>query len=194
MAARTHLVNIRPVRSRCDRWVLTKEPAFHAQIADTSQLRAAASALITRQYAAAGYGEHEIPDGPDSVTLVLVTDQVIGTLTLTFDGAAGLLADQAYSRFLRDRRNVGGQCVEVTKLAFESGIQGRAAMDLLFDFAIQTMKARRATDLFIEVHPRHAAAYERRLGMWTVGRESQARRVNAPARLLWVDIRLLKTR
>jgi hypothetical protein len=164
---------------------------MRAQIADTPELRASASALIARQYAAAGYGEHEIPAGPDSVTLVLVADQVVGTLTLTFDGAAGLLADHAYSRFLRDRRDVGGQCVEITKLAFDPVSRSQRAIDALFRVAIDVMLERGCTDLFIEVNPDHAGYYSKRLRFWIVGEMTLTERVNAPARLLWIDLRLL---
>ena len=47
----------------------------------------------------------------------------------------------------------------------------------------------RATDLFIEVNPRHAAFYRRKLGFSVVGGEKICRRVNAPAILLHQELR-----
>ncbi|MGI4850223.1 MAG: N-acyl amino acid synthase FeeM domain-containing protein [Janthinobacterium lividum] len=164
---------------------------MRALIADCPALRAAASALITAQYLAAGFGQHEIPTGEHSQTLVVLDQaEVIGTLTLTFDNPAGLLADLAYREFLHDRREVGGRCAEITKFAFSTS--SYPARDALFRLASSILTERGQTDLFIEVHPDHVRFYRRWLRFWTVGEVTITARVNAPARLLWIDLRLFK--
>lgn len=162
---------------------------MRAIVADTEQLRHAAANLVSRQYAGAGLaGVHALPDGPHSVTLaVLDAGAVMGTMTLTFDSPAGLLADAAFRDEIDQRRAAGSLVCEMTKLAFDTAGRSMEALAALVQLAYELGTARGASDLFIEVHPRHAAFYQRMLGFIPVGGKRMNARVNAPAVLLCLD-------
>jgi hypothetical protein len=165
---------------------------IRAQIADTPELRAAANEIIAKKYAAAGYGCHGLACAGQAVPLVVVNqDQVIGTMTISCDSSAGLLVDQGYVDYVNNRRRPGKLCAEITKLAFESPSGSIRAIDVGFSFAVGLLTARGVTDLFIEVNPKQVRFYHRRLGFWPIGDETNAERVTAPARLMWVETQIL---
>lgn len=162
------------------------------QAADTPELLAAAGALVQRQYEAKGFGNHNVPTGENAWTIVALRDaNVIGTLSLVFDGPEGLQADHSYRGYIDDRRAVGGRCVEVTKLAVDRRARGYPTLDAIFRAAVAIMEAANCTDVFAEAKPGHARVYEDRLRFWPVGQETTAARVNAPARLMWNDLQRL---
>jgi hypothetical protein len=166
---------------------------MRAQIADTPELRVAASALITKQYAAKGYGAHQLPESDHAVSIVVLREEVVvGTLTITIDSPAGLLTDLTYGQYVNDRRALGRRCVEITKFAFDA--RDYRAVDAGFRLAIAIMLARGCTDLFAEVNPKQQDFYEKRLRFWSVGAQAVAERVGAPAVLLWIELdRLVQT-
>jgi hypothetical protein len=75
----------------------------------------------------------------------------------------------------------------MTKLAFDVAGRSMEALAALVQLAYQLGTARGANELFIEVHPRHAAFYQRMLGFIPVGPKRLNARVNAPAVLLCLD-------
>ncbi|MGI4848588.1 MAG: N-acyl amino acid synthase FeeM domain-containing protein [Janthinobacterium lividum] len=163
---------------------------MRAQVADTPELRAAAGALVAYRYGQEGYGQPELPTGDNSHTLVVLSGAaLVGTLTVTIDDGTGLLADEAYRQYLDDRRAVKGLCAEITKFAFVESPKSRGAHDVLYRLASDIMAQHGCTDLFIEVNPKQAKYYKERLRFWQVGEVTVSDRVNAPARLLWIDRR-----
>jgi ribosomal protein S18 acetylase RimI-like enzyme len=162
---------------------------MRAIVAHTAQLRAAAANLIASQYAGAGLaGSHQLPDSPHSVTLVVLDDgAAMGTLTLTVDSDAGLLADKTFRAEIESRSKYGRRACEITKLACDPAARSKDALAALLDMAYTYGRSRGCTDVFIEVHPRHAKFYERMLGFVKAGPARLNRRVNAPAVLLWLD-------
>jgi hypothetical protein len=79
---------------------------------------------------------------------------------------------------------------EFNRLALDVEACGKDALGYLFHLAvIFAHRIHRATDLFIEVNPRHAAFYRRKLGFAVIGGEKICRRVNAPAILLHQELR-----
>jgi hypothetical protein len=161
---------------------------MRAAYADTAQLRAAAASLIASQYASVGLtGIHHLPDSVDSITMVVLDGcAVVGTMTLAIDSGAGLLVDKTFPNAAK-QRNVGQRACELTKLAFDPAVQSKEALAVLFHLAFVHGRALGCTDVFIEVHPRHARFYKRMLGFVKVGKECLNARVNAPAVLLWLD-------
>ena len=78
---------------------------------------------------------------------------------------------------------------EFTRLALDADDCGRNALACLFHIGfIFAFRIHRATDLFIEVNPRHALFYRRKLGFEVIGEEKICRRVNAPAVLLHKEL------
>ena len=74
---------------------------------------------------------------------------------------------------------------EFTRLALDIDQCGKEALGALFHLAVMfAYNVHDATDLFIEVNPRHSLFYRRKLGFEVIGEEKICRRVNAPALLL----------
>ena len=160
-------------------------------------LLAEAAALISERYHWRGY---ETPgDGSDqrpSDTLVaLQGGRVHGTLTLGFDGPGGLRADHTFGPRLLAAREQARALVELTRLAVAAQSDGRRVLSALFALACQRGRiAHGATDLVVEVNPRHVAAYRRLFGFTVASETRECRRVGAPAVLLWLDLHTLDRR
>ena len=133
---------------------------------------------------------------PPSETLVaLEGERVHGTLTLGFDGPAGLRADHTFGDRLRTARQQGRMIVELSRLAVAPGTDGRRVLSALFALAYRRGRvAHGATDLVVEVNPRHVGTYCRLFGFTAASDPRQCRRVRAPAVLLWLELRTLDRR
>ena len=84
------------------------------------------------------------------------------TLSLVFDSAAQLPADELYSNQINSLRKRGCVLCEVISLSSdEAGVQGLELMKYLIKFSyIAARHLRSATDLLITVTPRHAEFYK----------------------------------
>lgn len=166
-------------------------------VAMDHSLLAEAAALVSERYHWRGY---ETPgDGSDqrpSDTLVaLQGGRVHGTLTLGFDGPGGLRADHTFGAQLMVAREQGRTLVELTRLAVAAQSNGLRILSALFALAYQRGRiAHGATDLVVEVNPRHVAAYRRLFGFTVASDERECGRVGAPAVLLWLDLHTLDRR
>ena len=154
--------------------------------------RDSANILLNKRYAWRGYQTSGLPDAQssDSVTLVASKlDAVVGTMTISFDGPQGLLADDLFLDKTDRVRGAGREVCEFTKLAMDSVKRSKQTLASLFHVAfIVARRIRGADDLLIEVNPRHVAYYQRMLGFRAVSEERLNLRVDAPAVLLSLDL------
>lgn len=144
--------------------------------------------LIERMYAARGlfpYGTRTELDKRDITIVALQDERAVATLTVRMDHGSGLLADTLYQKEIDDVRAIGGRVCEITQLAIDSGLGSHDALAGLLQalYALARM-TQRMTDIFIEVHPRHASFYQRVFGYRRVGVEKICPRVGAAAVLL----------
>lgn len=171
------------------------DDAVNAQVAGTPTLRHDAAALVGQRYAWRGYATRdatsdvEVPVRDETTLVAIVEGRVAGTMTLGLDGPGGLWIDQAYAAETSRRRAAGAALCELTRLAVAPGHNTRALLAALFDLAYETgRRDRGATDLYVEVHPRHAPFYRRLFGFEIVSGVRECDRVRAPAVLMHLDI------
>jgi hypothetical protein len=164
---------------------------FKIRAADTEGHRSSANVLIQRRYSWRGY---EVPlllddDNLDRITLVASDeDTTIGTLSVGFDGAGGLLVEELFPREVRSLRDSGRTICEFTKLAMDAVLGSKRVLASLFHVAyIYAYRVKGFDCLLVEVNPRHVRYYEKILGFKVMGPERIDRRVNAPAVLLALD-------
>lgn len=161
---------------------------FKIRSADSHGQRSSASVLINRMYAARGYLTTPIPrfQMPSRITFTATEhEETIGTITIGFDGEAGLHVDELFSDETDAIRRQGRRICEFTKLAMDSVVKSKRVLASLFHvayiFAHRTMAY---DDLVIEVNPRHVRYYERMLGFEALGAPRYNRRVDALAVLM----------
>lgn len=164
---------------------------FRVRLADTADGRNSASMLIERMYSWRGYStSQQTQESPNKLTLTASEDNtVIGTVSVSIDSPAGLLADEVFRDEIDMIRNKGGKVCEFTKLAFDPDIRLKQVLASVFHVAfVYVRHIHKCTDLFIEVNPRHRRYYEGMLGFKRMGELKSNPRVNAPAVLLWLDL------
>jgi len=169
----------------------------HGRIARTDRDLAAAKHLVRRRYAWRGYQISDDVSALDAAArreangLVLVAadrGSVVGTLSVGFDGAGGLLAEGSYGDVIKAKRAAGRQICEVTRLAIAEEADSKVALAALFSVLLTTAIDQGATDMVIEVNPRHVVFYRRVLGFVIAGDERFCERAQAPSILLAVDM------
>jgi hypothetical protein len=164
---------------------------FKIRAADSEGHRSSARILVNKMYATRGY--HSTTAAPDEPTnrITLVAsekDEVIGTLSVSFDTDDGLLVDQLFSDEAGGLRAAGHRLCEFTKLAVDTSSRSRRVLASLFHVAyIFAYRLRGFDALLIEVNPRHVRYYEKMLGLRVLGPERLNLRVNAPAVLMHLD-------
>jgi hypothetical protein len=194
---------------------LTRSPArtpctaaargLNATIALSAAELRAASDLVARRYAWRGYAVDARPIGalqPGGVrrreVTLIASDSVgetVGTMTLRLDGPGGLLVDAAYGAELAAMRTEGRRVCELTRLAVDARSDSRSVLAALFSLAYLLGRVvHKATDVFIEVNPRHVAFYERALGFVVAASERLCTRVKAPSVLLRLETARLEER
>ncbi len=171
--------------------VAAKEKSFGIRVADTDEGRMHASLLINKMYSWRGYsGTHRVEDDPSRITLS-ASDQgkVVGTVTLSIDSPAGILADDVFQDLIDPFRARGAKVCEITKLAADPTVRSKLVLASLFHIMfIYGRRMHHCTDVFIEVNPRHRRFYETMLGFHCMGEMRMNPRVNAPAYLLWANL------
>ena len=164
-----------------------EQDMFKVRLANSDGRRESADLLIKKMYAWRGYDTSSVNyDEPNRITLMAdIKGQIIGTLTLGLDSSAGLLVDQLYKDEIDRLRQAKRFVCEFTKLAVDQASHSQRVIAALFHLAyIYAHKIHGATDLVIEVNPRHVAFYQRMLCFTQLGEERMCPRVNAPAVLL----------
>ena len=165
---------------------------FQIRMADSAGRRTAASILINRMYATRGYVSSGLPEQaePSRITLVASEDDAtIGTITIGFESSDGLLmVDDLFAREANELRRGGRTLSEFTKLAMDGVVKSRRVLAALFHVAyIYSHRIMGASNLLIEVNPRHTSYYRRMLGFEVIASARLNRRVNAPAVLLCLN-------
>ncbi len=188
------------VGSLAAEWLHKTPPAaaadFGIRIASNRQHRSEAADLLNRMYGWRGYGcDHQIPEGERCTTFLAASDEaLVGTLTLTVDGGAGLAADRTFGDVLDTFRAAPGASIcELTKFAFDASTPARPRLAHLFHAVLIYGSAKhQCTDLFIEVNPRHRSFYEAMLGFLPVGDARTNESVQAPSHLLWLSVETIR--
>lgn len=165
---------------------------FKIRAADSHGTRSSANILVGRRYASRGYQVRpaSMDDDDDRLTLIASDHAaVVGTLTVGFDSAEGLLADDLFKAEADALRDAGQTLCEFTKLAMEGVLRSQRVLAALFHVAFIHAHCIRGCDtLLIEVNPRHVLYYEVKLGFRVAGPQRHNRRVDAPAVLLSLDL------
>jgi len=178
------------------------EAEVHVKLVRSAADYAAADQLVAKRYAWRGYlvqsDPSELPTDAaltHFTLLALRNDGAVGTITLGIDGLAGLAADEANHGIIDRLRRIGRRVVELRRFAVEEAGQTRTVFANLFLAAYRIGRlVHRATDVLIEVNPRHEAYYRRIFGFARVGNEWVCPRVNAPAVLMHLDLTNLDAR
>lgn len=183
-------------RRRGGRIALNDPYLHHIEIADGDpHLQASVSQLVRSMYSARGLqvsNESTLAPTatPRTTTLVARADErVLGTVTVGADASSGLLADQRYRPEVdRIRKHSKGLC-EFTRLAVDPLSGSQRILANMFNVAfVLARHLHRASDLVMEVNPRHVGYYRRMLGCIVAGPETVCPRVGAPAVLLHLSL------
>jgi hypothetical protein len=174
------------------REIVFERSDFHVRMASTGGHRSESEMLVNRMYAWRGY-KLATARSPQSANEMILQacrgDTTIGTLTLRLDSQCGLLADGLYPAEVDIFRRQGGVVCELTGLAVVPACGSKEVLASMFHLAYLFGRRRHgATDLVIEVNPRHVAYYQRILGFRQAGPERTCTRVGAPAVLLHLDL------
>jgi len=176
---------------------IVQKSDFGIRVADLHSRINRVEMLVTRMYRQRGYVPSKSSDESETdaprlrqVTLEACREhRTVGTITVSLDSAEGLHAEELYRDEIAPYRARGGRVCEFNRLALDVEQCGKDALGYLFHLAvIFAYRIHNATDLFIEVNPRHAIFYRRKLGFKLVGEEKVCRRVNAPAVLLHQEL------
>jgi hypothetical protein len=178
---------------------------LNATIASSREELRAAGDLVMRRYGWRGYSadartlDSPAPGESPSKAITLIANdaagEMVGTLTLGIDGPVGLRVDAGYRSELDAARARGHRVCELTKLAVDRGADSKLVLAVLFSRAFLLIRyLYRATDIFIEVNPRHVTFYERALGFVVEAGERICERVRAPSVLLRLEVEKLEQR
>jgi hypothetical protein len=158
----------------------------------SDSLRGSACDLVNRRFGWRGYGSsHSINASAFHATFsASVGDEVVGTVTLAVDSAAGLAADATFrSELDQYREHDHAYICEITKLAVDSDAQSPAILASLFHVVMLFGQLKyNCTDLFIEVNPRHRRFYQAMLGFERVGEMRTNTSVDAPSQLMHLSV------
>lgn len=167
---------------------------YTIRAADSDGHRSSAHILVNRMYTWRGYvTSRSVVQAHNRNCITLVAndehDLAVGTITIGFDNANGMLVDELFhdeAQFLRRDRVV---LCEFTKLAIDGAVRSKRVLASLFHVAFIYAREIHCCDrILIEVNPRHVRYYERMLGFEVRGPERLNQRVNAPAVLLSLEL------
>ncbi len=190
-SAAANVVGLRTPQKVCPTpCTLIEKNDFAIRIADESSSEAV-DMLVQRMYGGRGYclsdqwAARRRAVG-SSITFEATRDSsTVGTLTVNLGGDDGLNAEALYAREIAAFRRPGLRPCEFTRLAMSGADLSKEALGALFHVGVVfASKVFGATDLFIEVNPRHRQFYCNQIGFHHVGEERICPRVDAPAVLL----------
>lgn len=170
---------------------------FRVRCADTDGHRSSVSMLVDKMYAWRQYeSSYRFGRDPNRIVLVVLDHgRAVATSSLGLDSDIGLLADELYKDEIDRLRREGRRLCEMTKLAVDHVIRSKRVLASLFHIShIYAYYLHRRTDCLIEVNPRHVRFYKAMLGFEELGDLKMCARVNAPARLLRLDLDQLESR
>lgn len=164
---------------------------FKIKTADTQGLRGMVDNLLKSRYGWRGYRQVALPTDQSVHRFTLAAierEHTIGTITVGFDGEYGLSAEETFPDEVAQMRAAGRRLCEFTKLAIDPMVGSKRVLAALFHVAyIVAHRIRGHDTLLIEVNPRHAAYYQRMLGMRVLASGRINRSVEAPSVLLSAD-------
>lgn len=171
---------------------------LEVHIATTAADLTAAEELVAVRYAWRGY-QTSAQDGgnptsaaeaPACFTFLASRDNnTVGTISVGVDATAGLLLDEGNHEAVDALRRAGRRVTEFIKLAVLDDVDAKEVLYHLFRSAYTYVRMLyQATDILIEVNPRHATFYQKVLGFAIAGVERVCARVNAPAILMRSDL------
>ncbi|WP_457427910.1 N-acyl amino acid synthase FeeM domain-containing protein [Roseateles sp. P5_E7] len=150
--------------------------------------------LVQRRYGDRGLSvKRERDSGRNEAGDVVCTardgEELVGTLSVRFDGPGGLNADLLFGAELDDWRANGTKLCEFGGLAMDRHSRDpRLALAQLFHLGYLHAHRRAGCDrLVIEVNPRHVPFYRRCLGLVPCTAARHNPRVDAPAVLMSID-------
>ncbi len=176
---------------------------FRISVAHSLEARRSAYELVYRLYRREGYAEpnrsgmwlsfHNLL--PETVTLTVHrADEIVGTLTVVFDGPTGLPCSETYGRELDTLRETGRKPAEIISLGVIDGNRhdSRDILVKLFNYVyLVSRHLRGATDFVITVNPHHAAYYRKTLLFEDYGVVRRYDKVGgAPAVLLRLNLEI----
>ncbi len=181
-----------------------KDDRYRIKIANDFATRHSAYELIYRLYREKGYAN---PNDsrmwlslynllPDTTTLVVLQeDEVVGTLTVVFDGSLGLPGDKLYKEEIDVLRKTGRKPAEIISLGVADKGR-RASRDILvklFNYVyLVSRHLKNATDFVITVNPHHAAYYHKTMLFEEWGPEHTYEKLGgAPAVLLRLNLEII---
>ncbi|SFW11279.1 hypothetical protein [Nitrosovibrio sp. Nv17] len=173
--------------------LLLEREHYDIRLVSTSRQRIKTGIFIERMYSCRGYHTDIcalLQNRANQLTLEASDPcRILGTLTLGMDSESGLLADELYGREINFFRRQNRKVCELSRLAMDLEHGSKEMLASLFHLAyILGRNINKATDLFIEVNPRHAGFYRRMLGLRQIGEERTCRRVQAPAVLMHLEL------
>lgn len=183
--------------------VVKPQPSeFSIKIANTLEEREAVFHLGYQVYLEKGYIK-ENPnewmvqnyDASSETAILIVQDKhknIIGSVTLVFDGAARLPAEKIYGEELKILINQNEKVAEISRLVIDPQYRNsKEILVLLFNYLyIYAYYVKGYTCLAIEVNPRHTAYYQALLHFRTIGTEKPCPTVqSAPAILMYVPLK-----
>lgn len=164
---------------------------FKLRMVNSKGSREKADMLVKKMYSWRGY-EVDAPlgDTPNMITLVADTSAKVtaGTMTLYFDSAVGLPADEIFRDKLDELRARGCKLCEPSRLAVDKRVPKWVFASMFHVSYLYALRIHGFTDYVIEINPRHVAFYKCMLGFEDFGEERNCSRVNAPAVLLRLDL------
>jgi len=165
-------------------WLLRLGVHIHA--ARGGEATQAARALQCRKYEQRGY--HWATSALETHLMTLTAQreaEVLGTLSVRFDGPSGLAADACFADEMRQLRASGDSLCEFTRLALDIDHTAQRVLACLFHVAyLYAYRLREAQRLVVEVNPRHVGFYRRMLGFEVCGEARLNPQVAAPAVLM----------
>lgn len=178
---------------RAGQLLITKKD-FSIRVADESRA-ASVDKLVTRMYRSRGYlvaddGCRPSVSDRGTVTLEALSGRTtIGTLTVNLGQRRRLNAETLYAEEIAPYRQPGRRLCEFNRLALHMDETSKEVLAAIFHVGVVfAAKIFGASDLFIEVNPRHAPFYRRKIGFALAGEERVCPRVDAPAVLLHKDL------
>ena len=176
-------------RAEGDASANAQESRFKIRLANSEGRRSTASYLIQRRYAWRGYSTASPTSSPAPNVVTLAAfdqDALVATISVGMDSQAGLVVEKLYpAEVAALRAERGVSLCEFTRLAVDNLVRSRAVLAAIFHIAyIHARHLRHATDLLIEVNPRHVKFYTSMLGFEVAAAERMDPRVSAPAVLL----------
>ncbi|RTL46577.1 MAG: hypothetical protein EKK53_03725 [Burkholderiales bacterium] len=117
------------------------------------------------------------------------SERIVGTLSVRFDGPAGLHADLLFAHELNEWRSDGDSLCEFGGLAVDRHSHDpKRVLAQIFHLGYLHAHRRAGCDrLVIEVNPRHVGFYRRCLGLVPMTAARHNPRVDAPAVLMSID-------